>query len=495
MRCRAGSSLLLCLVLLLSCGPPPTHAGNGGREHPVKRLIVLMMENRSFDHMLGWLKAKMPSLDGLTGGENNVNPVTKEKVYVSKNAPDEAVDDPDHSWQGTTKEIYGFAKTLHDKTSQPTMGGFVRAQTDLGQHPSNPLDMFTPETAPIMNAMAMEFTVFDRWFPSIPGPTDPNRAYAMSGTSDGQTTNFNHTLWGQQSYFDFLRVHNKTWRAYYQDDPWAVMYFNDTVNNPLNHANVHQMDQFFKDAKSGDLPQFTWLQPRMNSHKSPPDWQHPDASVMEGERLYKSVYEALRASPVWNETAFLITYDEHGGFYDHAAPPQSGVPCPDGVRDRTGFAFDRLGVRIPTLLLSPWAPKGRIVGAPDGPQATSQYDGTSTIATANKLFGIDTPINPRVSWAGTFDGILSELTEPRTDCPMTFPDLPPSSASFLKKMQGLPLNGHLKIQVEYYCKFNPGHGPDCGRNLTNQLDAGRWLEAQVDIFMRRKAEERAAAGL
>lgn len=86
--------------------------------------------------------------------------------------------------------------------------------------------------------------------------------------------------------------------------------------------------------------------------------QHPDHSVREGERLMKNVYEALRKSPKWNETLFIITYDEHGGFYDHVSPPQEGVPSPDGKDNIYGFDFKRLGLRVPTILISPWIEKG-----------------------------------------------------------------------------------------------------------------------------------------
>lgn len=86
----------------------------------------------------------------------------------------------------------------------------------------------------------------------------------------------------------------------------------------------------------------------MNTHKTPPNWQHPDASVKEGERFIKAVYEAIRNSPYWEQTAFLITYDEHGGFYDHVTPPQHGIPSPDGIVASDGFQFNRLGIRIPT---------------------------------------------------------------------------------------------------------------------------------------------------
>jgi len=344
---------------------------------------------------------------------------------------------------------------------------------------ANPFSMFTKNNAPILNSLATEFAVFDRWFCSIPGPTDPNRAYLMGGTSDGVIQNFNGTLWGQQSYFDFLRRHGVTWRAYYQDDPWAIMYFKD-MQDAINHQYVFTLDKFFDDLSNGTLAQFTLLQPRMTSHNGPPTWQHPDSSITEGERLYKSIYENLRNSKFWNELAFVITYDEHGGFYDHVPPPQTGIPNPDGVNANNGFKFDRLGIRVPMVLISPLVPAKTVVHEPTGPTSTSQYDATSIIATANKIFGITEHMHARDAWSGTFEHLFS-LATPRTDCPEKLPELPPYPEGALQRQQALPLNDHLQIQVEFYCKQN-NRGEDCGKNISNQGEASLFIAEEVKYF-------------
>jgi phospholipase C len=198
------------------------------------------------------------------------------------------------------------------------MNGFVSDAIHAGHDPTNPISMFDSTTAPIINTLAKEFAVFDRWFCSIPGPTDPNRAFSMSGTSMGVVTNFNGTAWSQQSYMDYLRAQGRSIAGYYQHDVWALHYFED-LRKPENNQFIKEMAHFYEDLKGGNLANFVWLQPSMTTSASGqvPTWQHPDASVMEGERLIKNVYEALRASPMWSETAFIITYDEHGGFYDH----------------------------------------------------------------------------------------------------------------------------------------------------------------------------------
>jgi len=302
----------------------------------------------------------------------------------------------------------------------------------------------------------------------------------MAGTSDGVIENFNGTLWGQQSYFDFLRKRNISWRAYYQDDPWAIMYFKD-MHQSENHQYVHTLDDFFSDVNKGDLPQFSLLQPRMTSLHGPPTWQHPDASVTEGERLYKKIYETLRNSKFWNNLVFIITYDEHGGFFDHVPPPQTGVPSPDNVVARNGFKFDRLGIRIPTVVISPWIPKNTVVHEAKGPTSTSQFESTSIMSTVNKIFGISDHMTERDKWAGTFEDVFS-LTTPRTDCPTILSDLPPYTSEDLERQRALPLNEHLKIQVDFYCKFNK-RGEDCGKDIKTQYEASVFIDHEVKVFM------------
>jgi len=443
-----------------------------------------MGENRSFDHLLGWLHEEQPDIDGLTGDEWNALSTTdpnSQKLYVNKHGYDESPSDPNHDIDSTTEQIFGYLKP-YNQTGIPKMNGFVQNAYENNLNYTTTMSMFTKDTssAPIINHLALEYAVFDKWYASLPGPTDPNRAFAMSGTSNGMVENFNGTLWSQQSYFDFLTQHQISWQGYYQIDPWALFYFEDT-NQPQNRVHMHHLDKFFRDLDNGNLAQFSWLQPQMNTHQNPPDWQHPDASVKEGERLIKTVYEALRNSSYWENTALLITYDEHGGFYDHVTPPQVGVPAPDGVVASDGFTFDRLGIRIPTIVISPWIPKGTIVHRAQGPTPTSEYDHTSVIATCNKLFGITDTMTARSTWAGTFEGVFS-LSSPRVDCPKKLADIPAWTMEDLKKQWAKPLNDHLEIQIQFYCKFNQ-RDENCGKDIHNQLDASLFIEHEVAVFL------------
>jgi len=140
--------------------------------------------------------------------------------------------------------------------------------------------------------------------------------------------------------------------------------------------------------------------------------------------LIKDIYEAIRASPQWNKTAFIITYDEHGGFYDHFPTPNKGIPNPDGINSTDPFFdFSRLGVRIPTIICSPLIPKGTVIHRPPGPYPTSQYDHTSILSFVKNQFNLPKYLTKRDEWAGTFDHVFS-LSKPRTDCPTVLPKPP-----------------------------------------------------------------------
>ncbi|KAL0435329.1 UNVERIFIED_CONTAM: Non-specific phospholipase C2 [Sesamum radiatum] len=183
---------------------------------------------------------------------------------------------------------------------------------------------------------------------------------------------------------------------------------------------------FKKDAKNGKLPGYVVVEQRyMDSKVEPANDDHPSHDVYQGQMFVKEVYETLRGSPQWNETLLVITYDEHGGFYDHVPTPNHGVPSPDGIvgPDPFFFKFDRLGVRVPTIVISPWIQKATVVHGPNvSPSPTSEYEHSSIPATVRKIFNLSSPpLTKREAWAGTFDGILQILKQPRTDCPEILP--------------------------------------------------------------------------
>eukprot|EP00615_Pteridomonas_danica_P014888 CAMPEP_0114398688 /NCGR_PEP_ID=MMETSP0102-20121206/15073_1 /TAXON_ID=38822 ORGANISM="Pteridomonas danica, Strain PT" /NCGR_SAMPLE_ID=MMETSP0102 /ASSEMBLY_ACC=CAM_ASM_000212 /LENGTH=496 /DNA_ID=CAMNT_0001560167 /DNA_START=16 /DNA_END=1503 /DNA_ORIENTATION=- len=466
---------------------------------PVSKIVVLMMENRSFDHILGWLTETCPAIDGLDGSEYNyVQPddETSTKVYVNKNGYDVGPDDPDHTLDGTDRHIYGlnYEQSLSDDLPTPTMDGYVWGASQLGESILNPMSMFTSDenSAPILNTLALEYAVFDKWYASVPASTDPNRAFAMSGTCTGETNNYNGTLWKQQSYFDFLNDYNKTWQAVFDDDLWAIMYFQD-MHEKENSKKVKRLPKFYEDLAKGELPEFTWIQPSMTGTLTKlPNWQHPDASIREGERLIKDIYESLRNSSVWEDVLFIITYDEHGGFYDHVPPPQEGIPNPDGINNPdNGFDFTRLGIRIPTLAISSHIPKNAVIHEPTSSEEglttpTSQFESTSILSTTNRILGIDNNLTLRDEWAATFNYLLTD--EARTDCPMTLPPVTPPDMDEFQKQRNKKLNDHMDIQVSFYCQHNYKDIPldECrAKHILNQGVASDFIIIEAEKFLKR----------
>jgi phospholipase C len=182
---------------------------------------------------------------------------------------------------------------------------------------------------------------------------------------------------------------------------------------------------FHEDCKKGTLPAYSLVEPRFFSNDLfPANDQHPSAhTIWDGELLLKEIYESLRASPLWEKSALLITYDEHGGLYDHVPSPQKGIPNPDGINSNDScciFNFTRLGIRVPTILVSPWVEKGSVEHYAKGPTPTSHYEHSSLPATLKKMFGLKSYLTKRDEWAGTFDHLFNRTT-PRTDCPLTMP--------------------------------------------------------------------------
>jgi phospholipase C len=434
---RFNATLLLLLLLIYPSCPAAVSAS-------IRHIVLLIEENRSFDHIFGFRKG----VNGLTGNESNpVDPMNASygRVYVSAGAPDVALCDPDHDLPPTTWKIYGPEAARSGNLSVPTMDGFVsfeflqRNETNTSSRFCGVMESLSPSRTPVLHALADAFVLMDAFHASVPGPTWPNRMFALSGTSAGQTETDNPWFQGvlghlfpQETIFDQLEASGLSWRNYVGDGPWEL--FMESIARRPN--NVLEMSHFYSDARLGSLPNLSYISPRAGMSFEAgacANDMHPDHSVAEGEQLIKDIYEALVTSPQWNETLLIITFDEHGGFYDHVPPP-TGVPPPDTYPSfPDSFGFDRLGIRIPTLLISPWVPRNVVEGKPSvqaKPQPNSEYELSSIPSTIRQLFrdamAHTPPLTRRDAWAATFGHVLSE-TEPRVaDVPRTLPDPAPS---------------------------------------------------------------------
>jgi len=229
---------------------------------------------------------------------------------------------------------------------------------------------FKPEKLPVLTTLATEFALFNKWFSSIPGPTICNRAFAHYGTSFGQVgMNIFYIGKDIQSIYGRMIDADKTAKIYYYDQKSSTM---EIVNLLQHQPEVFgTFTEFLADCKSGQLPDYSFIEPAYNDHPGPGGGeilasdQHPTHNVREGERFIAMVYNAVRDNDaLFQSTALLVVYDEHGGIYDHVVPPACS---PDGFTAQPGdtggmpFSFDRLGVRVPAILISPYIPKGTVV--------------------------------------------------------------------------------------------------------------------------------------
>jgi len=397
----------------------------------LKHIVVLMMENRSFDHMLGSLTAVDARIDGITpdlsNPDTNGNAVKPQPLaeFQAQLQPD-----PDHHFPAVDLQIFG-GDTSANRVAN--MQGFVKSyfnqQRDVG-HSQKIMYYFAQKDLPVLTTLALEFAVFNRWFASIPGPTICNRAFAHYGTSFGRVDmNVLYVNEPFQSIYSRLinATPKHTSKLYYYDTASSTMEITNLLQNEPQLFGTY--DQFLDDCAKGNLTDYSFIEPNYSDHEGDSgeevaNDQHPDHDVQAGELFIATIYNAVKSSPLWPNTALLIVYDEHGGIYDHVVPPACTPDQFSATANDTGtgmpFAFDRLGVRVPAILISPWIAKGTVVDR--------VFDHASIPATVTKLFlGDYSPRSPREKNADVFiepnvapvdpaRNLLS-LDVMRTDCP------------------------------------------------------------------------------
>jgi phospholipase C len=377
----------------------------------LKHVVVLMMENRSFDHMLGYLKQDWPNLDGLTGNETNPDINGQlQSVQPTAFAQGELDPDPDNSWEGVNLQIFGNAQGVDD--GSPKMKGFIKSyftkRQDLG-HSRNIMNCFDPSNLQVLTFLAEQYAVCDRWFSSLPGPDVPNHMFANFGTSFGHVDNAMKIEDNGKSIYSRLMNAGRSAKIYFFDEQSSSIGISFMLQNQAETMGSYQ--DFMDDCNNGNLPDYSFVEPNYSDHGNLlASDQHPDHNVISGENFIADVYNHIRKSPLWENTLLLIVYDEHGGTYDHVYPPKI---TPDGITDPiSGFQFDRLGIRVPAIFISPWIDSGTLIH--------TQYEHASIPATVADLFIKDLGqrnLTVRESRANLFteDPDLFTLTQPRQD--------------------------------------------------------------------------------
>ena len=459
----------------------------------IKHIVVLMLENRSFDNLFGYLydrendppfdtPPRGQSFEGVSG-KDLTNPIPADFgggfAHVSEctdfTAPQPNPNEAYADIYGQTYDVNPPPAIIPNPTEPPNMQGFVsnyagviaaynkkHSDSPTSAQPGDLMRCFRPKSLPVISGLANAYAVCDHWFSSVPTETFPNRSFVFSGTSNGYVYN----EWKVGSYpwdirvlinksetiYNLLEAAGVSWRIYHGGSLLSSFAF-------LLHEQLHQfatlnparrrfyeMDQFWKDAAGAEsLPSVSFIEPRyFSSHIfGPQNDFHPDylpvhplglSNVEQGELLISQVYEALRNSPAWDSTLFVITFDEHGGCYDHVPPPAAAPPdnvvVPPSEPGGSGFLFNRLGVRVPAVLISPYIEAGTI--------CHTTFDHTSIIKTIINCFGLkDAEGNPatmleREKAAQDVSEVLT-LAEARKDTPEIRPLLQPQKESFLEK--------------------------------------------------------------
>jgi phospholipase C len=388
----------------------------------VRHLVVLMLENRSFDHVLGFYvpAAGGQKIAGLTGREFNCfdpfgDGSGSARVYVNQTAGTvgtTTVPDPHHEHDDAM--VHLFCVPAPPPGTIPNNGGFLynyARQKDAGMTTSPekaPQIMGCFDTAaqlPAIQALAENFTVLDHWFSSLPGPTWPNRFFAHCATSgglSGSPSDLSSAIsveafssFAMPTIYENLSAAARDWRVYYHDVPQALA----LQRLHARRDNFQHIQRFFDDAAAGSLPAYSFVEPAFfNSTLLGliANDMHPSHDVRFGDQLVASVYNALRAGPSWSDTALLVVWDEHGGFYDHVPPPST--VSPDGKSDASGFDFKQLGVRVPAILASPRTGKGAV--------DSTVFDHSSIPATVRAIFGTGSFLTARDAQTATFERLL-----------------------------------------------------------------------------------------
>jgi phospholipase C len=433
------------------------------RSNALDHVVVLMFENRSFDNLLGRLyePGEVRSFDGVTGLDL-ANPIpdwaadragysyVRYGLAADMNSPSP---DPGEEYQHVNTQLFGIIDPAAnrgvladrmvapynapaDSRQPPTMDGFVADYisaftVEIGRQPrydeyAQIMTGYSPAQVPVTSALARGFGTFDHWFCEVPSQTFANRSFFHAASSSGYVNNLSpadsfplHNT--AETIFERLDRQGLSWLVYC--DPPSHMSLTGVLHAPRlwPHFGTRFVttDQFLQDAADGNLPTYSFIEPNLlyghnDMHPAfdalfPDVHVDPPSSVLGGEALLAKIYNAVRTassergSNAWN-TLLLVTFDEHGGTYDHVPPPLVPPPDPAAPLSQLDFGFDRSGLRVPTFAVSAWIPERTVV--------TGEYRNTSVIATLRNRWQLGEPLTGRDAVAADIAVVLS-LDSPR----------------------------------------------------------------------------------
>jgi phospholipase C len=405
----------------------------------IEHLIVVMLENRSLDHLCGWLYSDsapgvvLPaggpsSFDGVNPGLWNPSNASfflgepPDQVFVTRGTSNTTVPNPnpEEGFEHITFQIYGPEGEV-PAPRWPMQGFLVDYKNVNSSDPNQLMECYSPDQVPALSALARSFAISDRWFSSAPCETWPNRAFVHAGTANGNVDNQtipNPFDWNVPTIFDVLSKMGLSWTVYCDTlvTPSLTRSMFPGLWNPLLDGHFRGFSAFRDACASGTLPRYSFLEP---SFFVQPNDMHPPHDVASGDAFLFEIWRAVSTSPSWPGILLVITFDEHGGCYDHVLPPSNAKP-PDAASSRgdKGFTFDRFGVRVPTILVSPYIEPGTVFRAGEADSATP-FDHTSILATLREWLEIpDSLMLPgaRIAAAPHLGSVLTR-SSPRADLP------------------------------------------------------------------------------
>jgi phospholipase C len=452
----------------------PKYKSKNKEDDPIHHVVVLMLENQSFDHILGALKQVFPECEGIPDLPASCED-SKGKVFTQHETRNVCVKrdlghELDHVKFQIEKNNAHFVKDIEkmypdatDEEKEEVMGYY-------------PLD-FLPAT----HTLARNFKICDHWFSSVPGPTWPNRLFVLSGTSKGICVMYPDPdipddkelpafhAWDQPTIFDRLTEKGVRWKVYYSDCPLTFLF--TSAWSPGNMLNYRTIDRFYEDCQKEEwrFPQFAWLEPKYGGADANDD--HPPHDTMQAQALIAKVYNALRANDeLWKKTLFIITYDEHGGYYDHVVPPVTIQPD-EHVHE---FHFQQLGVRVPFLLVSPWVNPGI---------DKTVYDHTSLLKYLIDKWDLN-QLGNRAANANTFAHALKERATPRDDTPERLEVARPGDAITLDvpPPSDNSIHNFAKLVSQKSNRFAKQHQTNDDEKTINQIgDVQNWQSVEACI--------------
>jgi phospholipase C len=389
----------------------------------IEHVVVLMMENHSFDNVFGMLGRG----DGFALRANGL-------PTASNPYPDGSVQHAFH--MPTTCQLSGSPSqewtASHTAYDNGLMDGFVRAEPTAGSNAGVAMGYWTGADLPFTYSLGSVFPIADRWFCSVLGQTDPNRRYVIAGTSAGMTDDVSLpptagslsqdlllATPARGTIFDRLNAQGISWTDYTESFPTGTTAELYPVDDTLLMTGSHKksMSSFFSDAAAGSLPSFSFLDPNYNTQS-----QENPQNIVVGEALLAQVVDAIGTGPGWNTTVLIVTYDEHGGYYDHVPPPPALAPdsiapvVQPGEKNYEGFR--RYGIRVPGLIVSPFSKTNYV--------SHMVFDHTSVLAFVERKWNLPA-ITMRDANANDLTDLL-DLTALAAGTP-AFPELPPLAAA------------------------------------------------------------------